>query len=483
MRSKIARIIALVCMLTLVVSLFAGCSSKKEQPSSEDTNTTGDTEQVDKEKPDEQAEKESDTKEFENKELDIAIFQGAYGREFWDALAEKFMEKYPGTKINITANPKLGDMIKPKVVAGNLPDFIYLNVDDPSGVIKGLIKDNALMELTDVFNSKALDKDALIKDLILPGFLDTVFCTPYGDGKIYGAPYNYGVMGLWYNKNYFDKKGYKPPKTWDEFFALNESAKKDGRALFTYQGIYPGYLEEIMIPALYSAGGQEAVDAFLGYGEGFWSSDAAKKTLEVFKKIATTDNALMKGTVALNHTQAQTEFMQGKAMFCVNGSWFEGEMQDAPREEGFEFGFAGVPAFNEGDPVIALVGIEQMYIPAKAKNPELAKEFLKFVYTDEGIRLNGEKAKAVLAVKGAVDAVKEYITPSAYNCYKAVESGMHPVVGSFKPVASGSKINISDEVYKPFSSIMNRQMTVEEYAEKMEKVYKQVRDELAAQGN
>jgi len=484
MSRKVAQIISIFCVIVMTVSLLVGCGTKKEQPTSDQTETKKATEEtvVDDAK-DKGTEEDNGKKEFENKELDVAVFQGAYGREFWDALAEKFMEEYPGTKINITANPKLGDMIKPKIVAGNLPDFIYLNVDDPSGVIKGLIKDSALMELTDVFNSKALDKDVLLKDLILPGFLDTVFCTPYGDGRIFGAPYNYGVMGLWYNKDYFDKKGYQPPKTWDEFFALNEYAKKDGRALFTYQGIYPGYLEEIMIPALYSAGGQEAVDAFLGYGEGFWQSDAAKRTLEIFKKIATTDNALMKGTVALNHTQAQTEFMLGKAMFCVNGSWFEGEMADAPREEGFQFGFAGVPAFKEGDPVVALVGIEQMYIPVKAKNPELAKEFLKFVYTDEGIRLNGEKAKAVLAVKGAVEIVKDYITPSAYNCFKAVESGMQPVVGSFKPVASSSKINISDEVYKPFSSIMNRQMTVEEYAEKMEQIYKQVREELAAEGN
>ncbi len=473
MKSIFKKGMSLLLALVFTASLAAGCgssdtASQSPEPSASSGSTAGQA-----------AETSSGVKEFANKELNIAIFQGAYGRDFWDALAAKFMEQYPGTKINITANPKLGDMIKPSIVAGNPPDFIYLNDGDPSGVTKGLIKDKAIMDITDVFDSKALDKDSNIRDIILPGFLDTSYCSPYGDGKIYLAPYNYGVMGLWYNKTYFDQKGYSVPKTWDEFFAMNDKAKADGRALFTYQGIYPGYLEEVLIPALYAAGGQKAVDDFTGYTEGFWKSEAASKTMDLFSRIANTDNALMKGTVALNHTQAQTSFMQGKAMFCVNGSWFEGEMKDAPREEGFQFGFAGVPGFNAGDPTIALVSVEQMYIPAKSKNPELAKEFMKFVYTDTGVKLNGKKAQAVMAVKGATDMVKDYITPSAYNCYKAVEGGMQPVVGALKPVANGSNINISDEIYKPFSSIMNKQMTVQQYTEKLEKIYAQVRDELA----
>lgn len=471
MKSILRKSMSMLLALGLTASLAAGCGSQTDSTSESSVSSSSAAEQT--------PQATAGTKEFENKELNIAVFQGAYGRDFWDALSAKFMEKYPGTKINITANPKLGDMIKPSIVAGNPPDFIYLNDGDSSGVTKGLIKDKAILDITDVFESNALDKDTKIKDEILPGFLDTSYCSPYGDGKIYLAPYNYGVMGLWYNKDYFDKKGYKAPKTWDEFFALNDKAKADGKALFTYQGIYPGYLEEVMIPALYAAGGQQAVDDFTNYKEGFWKSDAAKNTLNIFTKIANTDNALMKGTVALNHTQAQTAFMQGKSMFCVNGSWFESEMKDAPREDGFQFGFAGVPGFKDGDPTIALVSVEQMYIPSKSKNPELAKEFLKFIYTDTGIQLNGEKAKGVLAMKGATDAVKQYITPSSYNCFKAVEEGMKPVVAAFKPVANGSKINISDEVYKPFTSIMNRQMSVEQYADKLEKIYKAVRDELA----
>jgi N-acetylglucosamine transport system substrate-binding protein len=389
------------------------------------------------------------------------------------------MEAYPGTKINIAANPRIGEMIRPKIVAGNTPDFIYLNAGEDSGVVNSLIKDNKLTDLTEVFNSNTLDKTSLIKDIILPGILDSEICSPYGDGRIYLAPYNYGVMGLWYNKNFFKKKGISPPKTWDEFFALNEIAKKENRALFTYQGLKPQYNEEIIVPALFSAGGRETVDKYFNFGVDLWKSDAAKNVLNIFDRI-NSGSMLMKGTVALNHTQAQTEFMKGKAMFIVNGSWFEGEMKDAPREEGFQFGFLGIPAFKAGDPRTCLINPETLMIPLKAKNPELAKVFLKYIYTENSIKLNGEKAKAVMAVKGAVELVKDSITPSSYDCFKAVENGMVPVLGAFRPLDKGSKINVLDEIYKPISALMNNQLTVAQWADKLDKVYTKVREELGA---
>jgi N-acetylglucosamine transport system substrate-binding protein len=153
------------------------------------------------------------------------------------------------------------------------------------------------------------------------------------------------------------------------------------------------------------------------------------------------------------------------------------------REEGFKFGFLGIPAFRDGDPVTCLMNPETLMIPVKAENPELAKEFLKFIYTDTGIKLNGEKAKAVMAVKGAVELVKGSITDSSYDCFKAVENGMIPVLGAFKPLAKGSKIDISNEIYKPITSIMNKQMTAAQWAYMLDKVYTQIKDELARQEN
>ncbi|XID92052.1 carbohydrate ABC transporter substrate-binding protein [Paenibacillaceae bacterium WGS1546] len=421
-------------------------------------------------------------KQFENMELNVAVFQGGYGREYWDQIAEEFMNDYPGTKINITASPKIAELIRPKIVAGNPPDFMYIAGSDNTPILNGLIKDNALLDLTDLFDEPLEEGGEPLKDIILPGVLESRSSSPYGDGKVYLAPYNFGVMGLWYNKTLFDEKGLSVPKTWDEWFAMTATAQENGRALFTYQGLYPGYLESVIIPSIYSVGGQEALDQFFNLDPEFWKSDAFKQVWGILERIANEDNALMKGTIALNHTQSQTSFMQGDAMFIPNGTWFEDEMKDAPREEGFQFGFLGAPAFTADKPAMAMTNVEQMVIPAKAKNPELAKEFLKYLYTEKSVKLNAEKSKAVLAVKGAADIAQEFISESTYNVYKAVDEGIVTVNGAFQSVAKGSKYNPSDEVFKPISSIMNKQMTVEEYGSKMFDIYTDIQKELQENG-
>lgn len=461
-----------VASSVVAVSLLAGCGSNNNNSNNASPSVS----------PSASASASAGGKQFENTELNVAVFQGGYGREYWDTIAEDFMKDYPGTKINITASPKIAELVRPKIVAGNPPDFMYIAGSDNLPIIDGLIKDKALTDLSDVFNSPSEEGGAPLKDRILPGVLESRSSSPYGDGKVFLAPYNYGVMGLWYNKTLFDTKGISVPKTWDEFLALTATAKDNGRELFTYQGLYPGYLEEMVVPSIYSVGGQEALDQYFNFDPEFWKSDTFKQVWGVLEKVATEDNALMKGTIALNHTQAQTAFMQGKAMFIPNGTWFEDEMKDAPREEGFQFGFLGAPAFTADKPAMAMTNVEQMVIPAKAKNPELAKEFLKYLYSDKSVKLNAEKSKAVLAVKGAPDIAKEFISESTYNVYKAVDEGIVTVNGAFKSVAKGSKYNPSDEIYKPISSIMNKQLTVAEYGDKLFKIYTNIQKELKENG-
>ena len=57
----------------------------------------------------------------------------------------------------------------------------------------------------------------------------------------------------------------------------------------------------------------------------------------------------------------------------------ENEMQDAPREDGFEFAMAPIPTENADDVHYVFDSCEQFSIPAAAKNQELAKEFLRFL--------------------------------------------------------------------------------------------------------
>ncbi|GGH10850.1 carbohydrate ABC transporter substrate-binding protein [Paenibacillus segetis] len=482
---KKKRLISSLLVVSLLSLGLVGCgNSNNNAAATTDTNSKNTTNAANEATGD-------GTKTFENKELNIAVFQGGFGPDYWNEIVSKFESAYPGVKVNMTINPKVGDVIRPQIVAGNPPDFLSISDTEQSGIVLSLIKEKGLLDISDVFESKALDKDQTIKDMILPGMLDSTRFQPYQDGKIYLAPFNAGPMGLIYNKTLFAEKGWEVPETWDEFFALGDELNKeenylvnaDGsktkRALFTYQGIYPDYLEEILYPAIASAGGTETLDKIYNYEEGSFKNDTVKKVLDIFYKISK-DGYLMDGTVALNHTQSQTDMMMGKSLFIVNGNWMENEMKDSPREAGFEFGMTPVPVFNKGDQKYVLSSYEQFSIPAKAKNPELAKEFLKFLYTDESVKLFAEKANGAYALNDAKELSKPYLTKGVYDMFDAY-NGSVSILQGWQSLPKGSKVSVVTEMFKnTITPVMTGQMTTDQWMDNVEKAFAQIRAEKAA---
>ncbi len=449
MKRKLVKMLTVACVTAIAASAFVGCGNKEEAPKDNEKPST------------EQAQGSGD-----KKVLEIAVFEGGFGKDYWNACIDAFEAKHPDVEVKMEANPKIGDIIRPKLSSKNTPDFIYLSTNDPSGIANALIKDKALVDLTDVFDREDPDNPGQkIKDKILPGFLDTPLTSPYGDGKVYLAPLYYNVTGMWYNKALFKEKGWEVPKTWDEFFELGKKAKDEGIALYTYQGQAPGYNEAVVFPMLASAAGEEAVENIFNYKEGAWKDPNVKKALDVFQKMADEDMVL-NGTVGMTHTQAQVEFLNGKALFLPCGSWLEGEMKDAI-PEGFEFGFMAPPVFKEGDTPYVTTTIEQMYIPAKSDQIELAKDFLAFQYTDDMVKKNAEIAKAVVPVKGAVDKAKSSLDASGYESYKVVEEGVKPIPLAFKP--TNSKLDFrQDSLFGPIGSIINKELTVDEWINNLE---------------
>ncbi|MEC0091289.1 carbohydrate ABC transporter substrate-binding protein [Paenibacillus macquariensis] len=429
--------------------------------------------------------------DFKDKELNIAVFQGGYGREYWDEIVSEFESAYPGVKVNMTNSPRIGDVVRPQIVAGNPPDFLVVVDTEQSGLMTSLVKEKGLLDISDVFESKALDKDQLLKDMVLPGMLESTRFSPYQDGEIYLAPFNAGPMGLIYNKKLFRDKGWKLPETWDEFFALDEELKKEEnylvdtngvktkRALFTYQGIYPDYLEEIMYPSLANAAGINHLKKIFAYEPGSFKTRNVKKVLDTFAKLGT-QGYLMEGTVDLNHTQSQTDMMLGKAIFIVNATWMENEMKNSPREEGFEFGMIPVPVFNKGDKRYILTSYEQFSIPLRAKNPELAKEFLKFLYTDQSVKLFAEKSNGVFALKDAKELSKPYLTPGVYEMFSAYD-GATTILQDWKAIPKGSKIDIKTELFRnTMTPIMAGKMTTDQWMDSVEKSFTQIQSEMEA---
>lgn len=459
MKRKAMKKISIIFLLVgvLGLSLFTGCTKKDDKP------VTGNQEKA-------QGTKEAEEDAKEPEVIEIAVFEGGYGKVFYEEAIKSFEKDYPNYTVEMIASPKIEDIIKPRLVAGNPPDML---VEFDLGKLGTLASDGALATLNDVFGENVPGEDIALNEKIINGVLQAA-CMPLKDNSIYYAPTSTGVSGFYYNKALFRDNSWDVPKTWDEFFMLGDKAKEKGIALYTYQGLYPSYNSMALLPAIRSHAGEKAMDSIFAYEEGAWEDPKVVETLEVFEKIAYGDY-LMEGTVAMNHTQAQTEWLNDKALFIPIGVWVETEMKDAI-PEGFEFGFTPVPTFTKEEKQFVNSGYGFNVIPAKAKNVEGAKKLLAYFYTDEMVKGYAKHNNAVLAVDNAMDIIGDIIPASVSDAIKTLEFAM-PFVEGWYPTPP-TQVNMSDEIYNPISSLMNEEIHVDEWVKRIEKATKKLREDI-----
>ena len=474
---KKGKIIGILVLLMVLLAFTVACGD-------------GDTPPVDPQTPTPTATNGGETPPDEEQELNIAVFEGGYGRDFWDDLIARFEAAHPGVTVNMQISSDIETILSPQIAVGELPDFMAIQVQH-AGFLTAMIQNRELLDLTDFFdNTEALDRPGVtLRDLMVPGMLESTSYAPYGDGRIFLAPFNIGPLGLVYNVTLFEEKGWTLPATWDEFFAMDAmldepenyvtiGGSEERRAIFTYQGIHPGYLEPILWSAIAGAGGMEAIHAIEKYEEGAWENPAVREVIEIFARMGT-EGYLMDGTVALDHTQAQADMMLGRAVFIPNGVWMANEMEEAPREEGFEFAIAPVPTLQAGQPRYVLSSFEQFSIPADAPNTELALEFLRFIYSDETVRSFAREADGAIAIVGAREIAEDYLSSSVFNMLRAYDEGVFMLM-SFDPIPEGLPISMGDEIFgNRMTPLMTGQLTVDQYIEQMEELSTQIREHIA----
>lgn len=410
----------------------------------------------------------------EGKVLKIAAFQGGYGKAHWEKMAENFEKAHEGVTVELQIESNIEEIIRPQIQSGNIPDLIYLATGRKDALTETFIKEQSLSDLTNVLEKTVPGEDVKVKDKILPGFLDTKATNPYSDGKTYLAPLFYGPTGLFYNKALIKEKGYELPKTWDEMFALGDIAKADGISLFSYPTT--GYLDCLIPPVLAAAGGVEAVDKAMNYEEGFWNTPEAKKSLDTIAKL----KGYLEPTVVANANDQgfkknQQLILENKALFIPNGTWLPDEMKDAPRAEGFEWGFMAYPSFDKGGDNYSVNFFEQMYIPKEAENKELAEEFMAYMYSDEAATIIAENAKGVIPVKGAIDIAKKYLDPLQVEMLSVYDNGAIPLTIGFSATEPVEGVNFTDVYVGTVDSVMSGAKTVEDWQKSLQEASDKLR--------
>lgn len=439
------KVLSLLLSATMVAAMLTGCGAPAEtQPST--AGTTG-------AEPSQEASQPSG----EEQVLKVAAFEGGYGAELWTKVCAAFEESHPGVKIELTVDKKIEDVISPSMKAGEYPDVVHLATGREAGLTETLTKEKALMPLTDVLEMTVPGEDVKVKDKVIPGFLDTLATNPYGDGVTYYAPMFYSPCGLFYNAGLLEEKGWDLPTTWEEMWALGDKAAEEGISLFTYPTT--GYFDAFTYALLSSAGGPDFFNKCMTYEEGIWETEEAGKVFAIVEKLASyTEPTTVANANNDNFTKNQQLILDNKAIFCPNGTWLPDEMKDAPRAEGFKWGFTAVPAVNTGENGCSFCWFEQMWIPSQAQNPDMAKEFVAFMYSDTAAKIFAE-SNAIQPVAG----VSDYLTGDNQLFYSIYDNGASAVMGGFAATTPVEGTTMADALFGTVNSIVSGDKTVDDW--------------------
>lgn len=403
------------------------------------------------------------TDDVSNVTLKIAGLDGGYGTAGWEAVAKKF-EEVKGCKVELQFEKNIADTLRPVLTSGkDVPDVIYLSVGSEGGLTDTMVKEKQIIEISDILDLTIPGEEGKVKDKLLPGFTDALTSSPYGDGKLFLAPINYSPCGLFYNAGLFKTKGWSVPTTWDEMWELGDKAKAEGIALFTYPTT--GYFDAFFSALLNETAGPEAYTKLMNYDTETWKSDNVKKAFEIVGKLATyTEKNTVSNANKEGFTKNQQLILDNKALFCPNGTWLPGEMKDAPRADGFEWGFTALPKLTANGDAYSTTFVEQMYIPSKSANAQLAKEFIAFCYSDTAAELFYKNGGAVMpTTKASSLMAKEDENKLYYSVYDTGAKANAVGFAAVEPIEGVDLTSADGILYGTVNSVVNGKKTVDQW--------------------
>ena len=426
---EMKRFVALFCTLVLAASLFTSCGTRESGTEGDEDKTV----------------------------LKVAVLKSAYGKTMWEDVAAAYEADHPDIKIELTAEKNLEDVIGSKMKSGDYPDVVHLATGREAGLTETMIRENSLADISDVLDKKVFGEDVSVADKLIDGFTDTAATNPYDDDKMYMAPMFYGPCGLFYNAGLFAEKNWTVPTTWDEMWELGQKAEEEGIALFTYPTT--GYFDSLMYALLCETGGVDFYNDCMRYEEGIWDKEEAREALDIVARLASyTEPTTVANANNDNYLKNQQLILDNKALFMPNGTWVVGEMVDAPKADGFEWGFMSLPAMESGKDRYSFAYFEQIWVPENAKHKEEAKDFIAYLYSDKAVQIFAESG-AIQPVQG----VSEILEGDNKLLYSIYDTGAKAVLGGFAATDPVEGVSMTDTLFGTINSIVSGDKTVDEW--------------------
>lgn len=366
------KLIGLLLCASMVATMLVGCGSsdKKDKDVSgtvteAPANTEGDTENKN----------DANNQENANNDLSgtlvVALWDNVSMQLFEDMdLAGKFKEVYPNANIEfekIKDDSEYWNAMKMRASGNQLPDIMY-NKTFTLARFKEYLVDLS-------------DTQAAANNTIASG---------YGiDGKVLGIPEKMTCEYVYYWKDMFKEAGVEVPTTWTE---LEEVSKKlqefygadNGDFMAIAIGAkdeWPTYPFTEFMPALENGNGQNW-NTMASQDEPFAEGSDFYKAYQKINRLFTS-GVFGKDPIGIGNDQATALFAQKGAAMTASGGWALTSIREGA-DSVDELGTFYLPSRNTtSDPFRTITqGDNFMSVTTHSKNPELAKAFIEFYFSD-----------------------------------------------------------------------------------------------------
>lgn len=395
--AKIHTIIKMLTVLMIVSLLAAACTPAAPAPEASES------------KPAETVSKPAETTQEKSEVREITVLY-LDDPPFWSEQAQRFTEA-TGIKVNWEGVPflQLHDKMLTALATGDSPwDVIH-------------VRDDYVAE----FGSRGflLPLEDRITPEIKSQSPDQAWENLTWDGHNYGVPRYFWLWQFYINEEILAEAGFtEPPKSWDEVAEMAEAitADTDGDGEIDRWGYCEAWGENFasypFLLHLRAAGG----NVFDGNGKPIFNSEAGVSALNWMIEMAKTDN-YCPSAYELMQTGALSELFAQGSIGMVASTTQTFRLASDP-EKSRVVGKINA-AMLPGDVVKSATFSETgaLGIPATAKNPDLAWEYIKFVTSYEE-----EKAMA-LTISSIPAVTKALVDPevqSKYPHFKFVEEQM-----------------------------------------------------------
>jgi len=139
-------------------------------------------------------------------------------------------------------------------------------------------------------------------------------------------------------------------------------------------------------------------------------------------------------------------------------------MKDAPRVDGFEWGFTALPAIAKGGDAYSYTWFEQLWVPAAAENKDAAKQFVAYMYSDE--------AAEIFAASGAIQPIVGFadkLEGDNKMFYSIYDNGAKAALGSFAATDPVEGVNFADTIFGTVNSLVSGDKTKAQWIEGIKK--------------